>query len=167
MTSDDYIHKYDKLESKSATFVCRICSKDMKRNLFAINQHMELEHGMGALEYGDEDELERHSITYQQFEELKKAQRKTISCSESPESVPTTHIPLKAIGWQYGSEYQCRICSQMFYEPRKLSTHLKDQHSVKLADYEKKYGDLLTKSHKYTCQICDSYVEHTLEAIAG
>ena len=64
MTSDEYIDKYEQLESKSASLSCFICNQDVKRNLFAINKHMEMNHDMDVLAYGHKYRLKKYAVTF-------------------------------------------------------------------------------------------------------
>ena len=69
MSSDDYIDLYQQLESKSAILNCFICNQEMKRNLFAINKHVEERHQMNILKYGKKFRLTEHKISYQTYKD--------------------------------------------------------------------------------------------------
>ena len=57
--------------------------------------------------------------------------------------------------WYLGTEYQCRICSSMFFSAKSLVDHVSDVHNnLDMADYVEMYGELETKAAFLHCKIC-------------
>ena len=163
MTSDDYIDKYEKLESKSARLSCMICNEDMKHNLFAIDKHTEENHQIDALTYGTKYKLVNHTVTFQQYEAPSDDIASTSVTESKAKKLCFMRVDPK---WYQGSQFQCRICSRMFYKSNHLLDHLKERHHSAVGSYSKTFGPLQTQSQNYTCQVCKSDVDHTEEAIS-
>ena len=57
--------------------------------------------------------------------------------------------------WQYGCEYACRICREMFNTQGALARHLDVAHErLGIAKYETMHGPLMTKEKRRDCAIC-------------
>ena len=189
MTSDDYINKYGQLESKSVSLSCIICNKDIQRNLYAINKHMEMNHDMDVLAYGTKYRLREYEVTFMGLlgrgEEPLRTHSKKRSYPEESNGLKGLVGPMRKKGkmieqniagpqfitkhlkWYQRSEYQCQMCFEMFFRSEELLQHVENMHSWKGQKYADRYGELQTRSHFYTCQVCDEPVDHSMEAIAG
>ena len=90
MSSNAYIDRFERLESKPAEIHCFLCDHEMKRNIFAINKHLEACHDMDVLKYGRKFKLRQHEITFQQYEgqEVKKKQPEIKKIAQSVVSPP-------------------------------------------------------------------------------
>ena len=65
-----------------------------------------------------------------------------------------------ALPWYLGTEYQCRICSSMFFSAKSLRTHVSDMHdSLDMDDYVEMHGELETKAVFLRCTICSQEVK--------
>ena len=191
MTSDDYIDKHDQLESKSMTISCMICNHVMKRNLFAINKHVESQHNMDVIRYGKKFRLPKYKVNYLGYPSKEegaiaadpdgeeaaapvkrpslvlgnkpgpKSKKAKIS---GPKPIPAKVV--KHLRWFEGSEYGCRICSDVLFSEEDLKDHLKEKHSSMAKSYlDKQKESLITQERLYKCQVCDEDVNHTMDHI--
>lgn len=183
MSSDNYIHLYQKLESKSRVLSCFICNEDMKRNLFAINKHLEDVHNMDILKYEKKFYLTVHEVAYETFEAKVKVEprslkvkqgkpcpaskRKSTSYLEAATSaMPEKKAKLTTVKeWHQGTEYKCQICLDMFYETGTLVDHLMEAHKMAGRDYRAKYGRFSTRTVYYRCKICNHGMIHLEDTI--
>ena len=67
--------------------------------------------------------------------------------------------------WYNGTEYQCQLCSCLFYDSGYLILHINDRHNKSVEEYKHEVGYLITKQASYQCQVCDQYINHQLEDI--
>ena len=51
------------------------------------------------------------------------------------------------------TEYQCRVCGDMFFSAKSLREHVADRH-CDIDDYVETHGELETRAVLYTCAIC-------------
>ena len=89
MLSDKYLDKFEQLETKSVKMECKICGKEMKRNIAAINQHLSNEHFTSANDYGKQFNLTNWEVTYQVpcYSKTKKSQQMTTTTGTAPPSL--------------------------------------------------------------------------------
>ena len=67
--------------------------------------------------------------------------------------------------WYNGTEYQCQICSCLFYKNSNLIQHINDRHGVGVEKYRQTFGQLSTRQVNYQCQVCEQCINHEHEAI--
>ena len=61
--------------------------------------------------------------------------------------------------WYLGTEYQCRICGDMFFSPKSLREHVTNLHSgLDIDEYVEMHGELETKALFLRCAICSQVV---------
>ena len=68
--------------------------------------------------------------------------------------------------WYDGTEYQCQICSEIFFQVSALMTHILSEHKMSKDGYISKYKKLVTSEAVYMCQVCNEMVEHTKLSIS-
>ena len=57
------------------------------------------------------------------------------------------------------TEYQCRVCGDMFFSAKSLREHVADRH-CEIDDYVERHGELETRAVFHTCAICSQVREH-------
>ena len=224
-SSEDYLDRFEQLETKAVMFECRICRKSLKRNVAAINKHLSNDHNTDVEEYGQEFGLTSYEVS---FPGPRKSQTKITETSQelvvikkekedpepdlslSPVVVMRKLSPSSGSGllskpgpksmkrpssttsdlaspvkrpkvaalvdaekkkkkvrkWYQGIEFQCRLCSEMFYEGSELTHHIRDGHGMDTSSYKAKFKRFATKESKFTCQICEEELLHTELVIA-
>ena len=68
--------------------------------------------------------------------------------------------------WYQGTEYKCRVCSEVLFGSKSLLNHLQVQHQMASAEYLELVKQLGTKESYYVCQVCQKPLEHTLTVIS-
>lgn len=63
--------------------------------------------------------------------------------------------------WFDGTEYQCHICSEMFFQMSSFVNHILSEHNLSEDDYIDRFKKIVTTEAVYICQICNETVEHT------
>ena len=66
----------------------------------------------------------------------------------------------KAPYWYQGMEFQCRVCSEMFYDGMDLADHAVQSHGMDSDKYKKTFGKFASKEASYACQVCDENIKH-------
>ena len=111
---------------------------------------MERKHGMGASEQANHSKRPRaDDLNSNPMTNAMKRQKK------HPGSTP----------WYNGTEYQCQICSCLFYKSSKLIEHINARHRVGDEKYRQEFGQLSTRQVNYKCQVCEQCINHEHEAI--
>ena len=66
--------------------------------------------------------------------------------------------------WFMGSEFECKICGEMFFANKKLRTHINKNH-MKVKTYIDKYKQLESKTVYIKCKLCDKDMERNYSGI--
>ena len=63
--------------------------------------------------------------------------------------------------WFSGCEYECQLCSKIFFELNELLFHVRNQHNMTAKPYQKKFYKFETRKAFYQCKLCFSKIKHT------
>ena len=89
----------------------------------------------------------------------------------SPKSTPSPPPPPPAtkkvaVPWYGGTEYQCRICREMYFYIGSLRKHVKRAHGD-VDTYIDEHGQFETRAAMYTCELCSETIKRNLSSIRG